>query len=138
LFVIIRYENADDPLEPNRKSIKAKVSKIQDPVKIDANKRYLESSMLGESNLNMKSRTKETLSVEQWATGKIEATPHGTFARMMDESSQKRDKSQKLKTFASSIVFDHYNIPKGKEVLDAEMPVGKKSYRNPNLRLFDD
>ena len=76
---------------------------------------------------------KDTLAVELWASGQIEATPYGTFARIMNksksrgvgcESSNGGDK--KNATLHSSVVFDHFSFPRGRAALDPEMPRGKR------------
>mmetsp|Transcript_10835 Transcript_10835/g.16340 ORF Transcript_10835/g.16340 Transcript_10835/m.16340 type:complete len:110 (-) Transcript_10835:1322-1651(-) len=77
----------DDPLEPNRRCIKAKTGKLKDPVHIDAQKAEAESSMLGSKVKNGTQKLcKETLNVELWGSGKIEGTPYGSFAKMMDSN----------------------------------------------------
>jgi hypothetical protein len=76
---------------------------------------------------------KETLAVELWASGQIEATPYGTFARMMAKANKhgksgEADQTTKAKsaTLRSHIDFDHYSFPTGKAAIDAEMPRGKR------------
>ena len=81
---------------------------------------------------------RETLDVLQWGTGKIEATPHGFFAKIMAQQKNAGanpggatvDKRES-KTYASHIPFDHYNVPKGKAVTDTEFPVGKRTKPPP-------
>lgn len=120
----------DDPLEPNRNCIKAKTIKLKDPVKISQIKSEEEASMLGGPPAKKQPLGKDTLSVELWAAGQIEATPYGTFAKMMnkkggDESPQTREKNATLR---SNIHMDHFGFPKGKDAIDAEMPRGKRIY----------
>jgi hypothetical protein len=62
--------------------------------------------------------------VELWASGKIEGTPYGSFAKMMNN---KRDgESKRSATMHSNIAFDHFSYPTGKEVTELEMPRGKR------------
>lgn len=119
----------DDPLEPNRRCIKAKTTKLKDPVKISEIKAQAEASMLGGPPQKKQPLGKETLDVQLWAAGQIEATPYGTFARMMNKKGdQSEDKmvQEKNATLRSNIHFDHFTFPKGKEAIDAEMPKGKR------------
>ena len=73
---------------------------------------------------------KDTLAVELWASGQIEATPYGTFERMMNKANKHGavdpTKQAKSATLKSHIDFDHFNFPKGKEAIDKEMPRGKR------------
>ena len=120
-------------MEPNRRCIKAKAGYLKDPVKIDVQKAESESSMLGIKKTKQK-LGKDTLPVELWQSGKIEATPYGSFAKMMGSTGGNKDK--KNQTMQSKVPFDHFNFPKGKEAIDKEMPRGKRIhpktiYANP-------
>lgn len=130
IFRDIIIESEYDPLEPNRRCIKAKTGYLKDPVKIDAQKAAAESSMLGTKGKVAKQKLgKETLAVELWASGQIEATPYGTFARMMNKSgggSSPTGQQKKNATMLSNVVFDHFDYPKGKAALNPEMPRGKR------------
>ena len=94
--------------------------------------------MVGGSSAARKPKVRETLDVLQWGTGKIEATPHGFFAKIMAQQKNAGanpggatvDKRES-KTYASHIPFDHYNVPKGKAVTDTEFPVGKRTKPPP-------
>eukprot|EP01036_Dinobryon_divergens_P049821 gene49821-66738_t len=96
IFRDIIIESEYDPLEPNRRSVKAVTGKLKKPTNIPLQKREEEMSMLvsgsggGSAVRQGGSIMKYTLPVELWASGKIEATPHGNFAKMMDET--RRDK----------------------------------------------
>lgn len=125
IFNDIIIESEYDPLEPNRRCIKAKTGKLKDPVKIDAQKAESESSMLGIKKVKQP-LGKETLPVELWHSGKIEATPYGSFAKLMNSHSE--DHAKKNQTMKSKVVFDHFNYPSGKDAIDKEMPVGKRCY----------
>lgn len=120
--------NIDDPLEPNRRCIKATTQKLKDPVKISQLKSEAEAAMLvGSTVRNKEPLGKDTLNVELWASGKIEATPYGSFAKMMS-SEQNHDNSSRSATMKSSIHFNHFEYPKGKAAIDEEMPKGKRVY----------
>eukprot|EP00981_Chlorochromonas_danica_P010734 scaffold3351_cov160-Ochromonas_danica.AAC.2 len=132
--------------KPNRHCIQAKTGRLHDPPKLGLQKAEREASMLGD---DPKKRVKQplgkvTLDVEQWASGKIEATPYGTFAKMMNKphpstaSSPNREGSSDITrnaTLRSHIFFDHYSYPKGRDVIDAEMPKGKRIY--PSVTYTD-
>ncbi len=120
----------------------ARSGKLRDPVKIDSLKAADESSMLNSTKVPpAKQRLgKETLPVELWASGKIEATPYGTFARMMggkEGSADSERSAKKNATMESHVVFDHFSYPHGKAAIDLEMPRGKRIhpqtiYANPS------
>lgn len=120
---------ADDPLEPNRRCVVARSGPLKDPVKIDAQKAAAEAAMLGGPARPKQRLGKETLPVEQWATGKIEATPYGTFAKMM--SGGGGGAARETATTRSSVVFDHFSYPRGRAAIDAEMPRGKRVHPQP-------
>lgn len=130
--IIYIFYIIDDPLEPNRRCVQAKTRKLKDPVDISNQKAEEEASMLqgGVASKSRKPRCKDTLNVELWASGKIEATPYGTFAKMMDKpaTSKNGDDAGQSATLRSHIAFDHFNFPKGKAAIDVEMPRGKRIY----------
>lgn len=134
----------DDPLEPNKRCIKAKTGFLKDPVKIDAQKAAAEGAMLGPgaaSGPKHKQLCKETLDVQLWASGQIEATPYGTFAKIMSkkggaDSGGAEGANSRSATMRSSVTFDHFDFPRGKAAIDKEMPRGKRIhpvtiYANP-------
>lgn len=171
----------DDPMEPNKRCIKAKTGFLKDPVKIDEQKAAAEGAMLGPgagvwdwgshvfllyflmryfvSFAGAKPKNKlckETLDVQLWAAGQIEATPYGTFSRIMGKDKSKSGKlsgagtagptggAEKAKsaTMRSSVVFDHFNYPTSKASIDSEMPRGKRIqpiliYADPK-KVFND
>lgn len=133
IFRDIIIESEYDPLEPNRRCVKAKTGKLNDPVKVSEIKAQKEASMLGTSAKGVlqakQTLGKDTLNVEQWAAGKIEATPYGTFAKMMSTKGGADDSpSQKSLTMQSHIHFDHFAFPRGRDAIEAEMPKGKRIY----------
>ena len=85
IFRDIIIESEYDPLEPNRRAIKARTGKLKDPTLHILQKTVDEMVMLdpdyGKSGENRGG--KYTLPTEMWASGKIEATPHGRFGKMM-------------------------------------------------------
>jgi len=155
LFRDIIIESEYDPLEPNRRSIKARTGLLKDPVKKSLQKAKDESNMVtttSSSNqpppssssdplssirhtLNLsKTRqsglssteavTREVLNVEEWATGKIESTPHGVFSKMMSQEPPDEPNN----TYTSDLPFDHYKIARGMEVVMGELPKGKRVF----------
>ncbi|KAH8048226.1 hypothetical protein JL722_12630 [Aureococcus anophagefferens] len=143
-----RVRSEYDPLEPNRNCIKVKTEGIRDPVKRVLDKHHEETSMLdddgggdgdGDPLGKTKSKTKrrprpvvrETLEITSWGAGKIEATPHGCFAKLMDEAKPPAGDKGKSKTFESNIPFDHYNVSVGSAATDKEFPVGKRTHHVP-------
>jgi len=154
---------ADDPMEPNKRCIKAKTGFLKDPVKIDEQKAAAEGAMLGPGADGLRSKTKlckETLDVQLWAAGQIEATPYGTFSRIMNKNNKNKSKSSKetgagagaaegsqvekakSATMRSHVVFDHFDYPRTRAALDQEMPRGKRIqpiliYADPK-KVFND
>lgn len=128
----------DDPLEPNRRAIKARTGPLTDPTLHDMQKARGEASMIGDdSSTYVGSRGgkatvlgKETLPVELWASGKIEATPYGTFAKMMSKNNKDNSGSSgsETHTHRSNITFDHFRYPVDRASVDAEMPRGKRVF----------
>ncbi len=141
IFRDIIIESEYDPLEPNRHCVKAKTGKLADPVKISERKAVAESGMLGSASAkNRPPRGKDKLAVELWASGQIEATPYGTFAKMMDSKGDSPGNEARSATMKSHITFDHFSYPKGNAVVQEEMPRGKRvfpttTYADPS-RVF--
>jgi len=122
LFRDIIIPEEYDPLAPNRRCIRAQPKTIDDPVKRVLARRDEEERMLEGPKPQVPLGRKSDLKLEHWASGKIEATPHGFFARMMAKPQGKGDN-----LYASSIVLDHYNIATGRAVVNAEFPRGKRT-----------
>lgn len=100
------------------------MNKFADPTKFDAQKAEAEGSMLNGKKTEQK-LGRYTLNAELWATGKIEATPHGVSMKMINAVAVPR--SVKSKSMESSLKFDHYDFPKGDDAVQKEMPRGKKT-----------
>lgn len=136
IFRDIIIESEYDPLEPNRNCIKARTHKLNDPPKLGLQKAEREASMLGSASGSRKKEPlgKDTLNVELWASGQIEATPYGIFSKMMNKprtggfQDDALSSSNKSATLKSHIVFDHFDFPKGKDAIEPEMPRGKRIY----------
>lgn len=114
----------DDPLEPNRRAIKAKTMRLTDPTKLDSQKAEEEGSILNGTK-SFQKLGKETLNVELWATGKIESTPYGISKKMMESTAAPCP--LKSKTMQSNVKFDHFDYPKGNDAVRSEMPRGKRT-----------
>lgn len=126
IFRDIIIESEYDPLEPNRRSIKAATGKLRDPTLHILQKTIDEMVMLDPEYGKAGERQggKYTLPTEMWASGKIEATPHGRFGKMMASANNEEKRKRAPR---SKVVFDEYNFPTGKAITDSEMPRGKKS-----------
>jgi hypothetical protein len=136
IFRDIIIESEYDPLEPNRRAIHARPGKLNDPTLHILQKAADESAML-DPNSTKKTRNvrtgRDSLDVEMWNSGKIEATPHGRFGKMMTQGGSASGsagmdsiREQKIKSQRSNVIFDHYDFPVGKAAIDKEMPVGKR------------
>jgi hypothetical protein len=135
VFRDIIIESEYDPLEPNRNAIKGNTKRLKDPIKRPIQRTLEEKGIFRKEALV----TRETLDVLEWATGRIEATPHGFFAKMMNDSNRKPN-ANKLASMDSKITncLDQYNVAKGKEVLDKEFPRGKKTKKEKPMRADED
>ena len=111
-------------MEPNRRGVVAKLNKFADPTKFDAQKADEEGSMLNGKRTEQK-LGRYTLNAELWATGKIEATPHGVAMKMINSVAVPR--SMQSKSMESSVKFDQYDFPKGDDAVRKEMPRGKRT-----------
>jgi len=149
IFRDIIIESEYDPLEPNRHCIKAKTGILKDPVSRLIDKHYEESSILPDSDdadagdgkgktrasRKPKAHQRETLDVRSWGSGKIEATPHGFFAKIMDNGPGPETEARKalIKTFVSKVgqSFDHYSGPVDRWAIDSEFPRGKRTRPQP-------
>eukprot|EP01031_Cornospumella_fuschlensis_P038851 gene38851-47252_t len=133
IFRDIIIESEYDPLEPNRHCVKAKTSKLNDPPKFGLHKAEKEKGMLGAEHAPPKVPLgKNTLDVQLWASGQIEATPYGTFAKMMNKPTGSGGNSAQNPTQRSSVAFDHFSFPHGRAAIDKEMPRGKRVYPEVN------
>jgi hypothetical protein len=136
IFRDIIIESEYDPLEPNRNCIKVRSDDLVDPTSRVLDKDREEKHMLANKTAMRnakKCHTREVLDVKDWGTGRIESTPHGFFDKMMSREHAASSSSPKpvSGTFKSMVKFDHYNIEKGRQVLESEFPKGKRM--NPIL-----
>jgi hypothetical protein len=138
IFRDIIIESEYDPLEANKMGISAKTTKLKDPLNIDVQKAEAELGMLGLTLDDGGHNKSDRLAPPHWAKGKIEATPYGMFATMMEdgEAGKGEDKNRK-----SRVVFDDFDFPRGKEAVDKEMPKPKphsrKVFTNPKAFVTD-
>ena len=91
---------------------------INDPTTVDQRKAALESAMVDPSRRTKTAPLgKVTLTPLLWASGKIESTPYCIPPKPVRVRTDSK---------LSNIHFDDFNYARGKEVLDAEMPRGKR------------
>jgi len=149
IFRDIIIESEYDPLEINKASIRAKLGKLKDPLNIDRQKAETEMAMVGLKIVDDYNTT-DRLAVAMWAKGKIESTPYGMFASMMNEDDDKPGSAggkrnppeAKKPKGASNVVFDDFDYPVGKAAVDKEMPNPKpcgarRLYTDPKLAVTD-
>ena len=112
-------------------AIRVKTNKLKDPLNIDVQKAEAELGMLGLTLGDDSHNKSDRLAPPHWAKGKIEATPYGMFASMMedDDAGKGEDKNRQ-----SRVVFDDFDFPKSKEAVDKEMPKPKPHSR----KIFTD
>ena len=125
IFRDIIIESDYDPLVANKNAITFKTNPIEDPTKRVLQKGEEEAKMIepGEVNVSKHQLCRDTFDVKQWASGKVEASPHGHFTKMFrsDGPSSKGNPTQ-----TSNVVLDHFNYPTGKKAVDCELPKGKR------------
>eukprot|EP00937_MAST-01D_sp_MAST-1D-sp2_P005922 g5922.t1 len=124
IFRDIIIENEYDPLESNRKDIHIRMDKLHDPTSRVLDKAAEERGMVEGVGEAGRTGGRYTLEVPQWATGKIEATPHGHFAKMTEGTKELDERMKKLTQ--STVFLDHFNVPRGNDVSSAEFPLGKR------------
>lgn len=65
----------------------------------------------------------DNLDVKLWSKGVFESTPYGYFHKMMNSTAS----LESVKTHASRVKLDHYNIDIGPEAVARELPKGKRT-----------
>uniref|UniRef100_K3W8N9 Uncharacterized protein n=1 Tax=Globisporangium ultimum (strain ATCC 200006 / CBS 805.95 / DAOM BR144) TaxID=431595 RepID=K3W8N9_GLOUD len=65
----------------------------------------------------------DNLDVKLWSKGVYESTPYGYFHKMMSSTAN----AESSKTYASRVKLDHYNVDTGPEVVQQELPRGKRT-----------
>eukprot|EP00752_Nemacystus_decipiens_P010646 g9482.t1 len=133
VFRDIIIESEYDPLEPNRRAVKARVGRLRDPCSRVLDKRAEENGLLVDKGAGgMGAMLRESFDVELWEERKVHDTPHGFFAKMMGREAA-RNKMGHAKTtsrtYKSTIRMDDYNIDRGMDIVTKEFPKGKKTYK---------
>ena len=142
IFRDIFVESEYDPNVLNRHTIKAnKPENFDDPTDRVLRKRKEEIGMMSGGWVAKADANggRETLDVEDWATGKIESTPHGFAARFGVPPPTISDMQKKLSR--SNVVMDQFHIltgDLGKAKLMEELGPGKKPVpgKRPDHKLW--
>lgn len=90
LFLDIVHTDDYDPFEGHKRTVKVRTDPRRDPIKRVITKGEDEKCMIDPSVRKLLAAQRggrATLDVREWHTGRIEATPHGHFAAMMEEPS---------------------------------------------------
>lgn len=126
LFLDIIIESDYDPFVPNKQSIRYSTGPMDDPIKRVLTKDDEEKNMIPGVRRETSTRpSRGMLDVKMWGAGKVESTPHGHFAKMMDDSGG--PKTEKVHLYKTKWEINHFNVPRGKAVTDAEFPKGKRT-----------
>ncbi|CAB1107316.1 unnamed protein product [Ectocarpus sp. CCAP 1310/34] len=132
VFRDIIIESEYDPLEPNRRAVKAKVGHLRDPCSRVLDKRAQENGLLADEGVGgAGAMLRESFDVIQWEERKVHDTPHGFFAKMMGREAARNKMggaSTTSKTYRSTIKMDDYNVDRGRDIVTKEFPKGKKTY----------
>ncbi|CAN0035966.1 unnamed protein product [Pylaiella littoralis] len=132
VFRDIIIESEYDPLEPNRRAIKAKVGRLRDPCSRVLDKRAEENGLGDKGADRMGALVRESFDVELWEERKVHDTPHGFFAKMMGREAARNKMgggAKTSKTYTSTIKMDDYNVDYGRDIVTKEFPKGKKTYQ---------
>lgn len=119
-----------DGTKPKMKSNKVKIGHIKDPSRRVLDKALEEQLIFeGKSVSSKKPEIKErdVLDITQWASGQIEATPHGHFSKMMHGKPRKAD-SKSAHVNKSNVNFDHYDVYKGPELQSERVHGSKRTF----------
>jgi hypothetical protein len=113
-----------NPYIPNQHVPCVKMS-IDDPTLKVFTKAKEEMSLvpgLGDAPSHLAKSARYMLEVTKWGTGKIESTPHGHFAKMLDhdEKGKELPKNAATSRTLKPGYVNHYQVPKGKAVMDKE------------------
>ena len=113
-----------NPYVPNAHVPRVK-TKVVDPTKQVFTKAKEEMSMVpggGEAPSHRSKPGRYMLEVTKWGSGKIESTPHGHFAKMLDSDEHGRELPKNAATSRTLKpgYVNHYKIPMGKAVMDKE------------------
>ena len=138
IFRDIIIENEYDPLEVGRRSPAVRVPILKDSTHIDKQKLEAERGRPDKTTR----KAKDTLPVETWAEGKIQATPFGRKTKADDDGASRTtaaSPSKQSENQRSKVFFNDFSYPTGKEgreQLAREMPRGKavfakKIYADP-------
>jgi len=136
-------ESEYDPMEAKKHILKLDMGKramfnpdgIKDPLCEQIDKVNEVHSGGAHLPQNQKCPGRQCLSLHEWATGQIEATPHGFANMFFLKSIQEMDLTQEEKALRNkknmshnvkSGVMDHYDIARGPEAVNSEYPRGKR------------
>ena len=122
LFLDCVDEAEYDPGVLNRLSIRV-AAPSHDPTKRILQKRVEEMGMVpGKAVETVKDGTRDTIPPPMWATGKIEATPHGHFAKMhdADQRGSHVPDTAATKVTLKTGYFDHFKMPRDLKLMNDE------------------
>ena len=113
LYRDIIIESEYDPMTAHSKTMKySGISDKNDPLKLEIMK-----AMTGKPKPKKVGR--DTLAPTMWS--QLDSTPYGRFDRLPPPAPP-----ELLKMHMSRVNFEHFNVAKGKDVLDREFPRGKR------------
>lgn len=144
VFRDVIIEKDYNPLLAQQDFIRVATGDLADPLAKDLERRQHEASLLtGRRSTSMPhAASKSALDIKMWDDLHIHSTPYG---HCVDKDGNYIVRPQSVgaqRLRKSTIPLDHYNVPTGKEVVDAEAPPGKRSVPGPEVRrgrknLFD-
>eukprot|EP00762_Andalucia_godoyi_P007633 ANDGO_07981.mRNA.1 variant len=123
----VKYSDPDDLTDPTRRVVVAKT----------AEERASSASKATGVSRRVKApppRSREVFDIRQW--DRPEATPYGRYNLPVDETPSGPVRN---KTSLSRVVFDHYDIPQGKDAVQKEWPKGKRVFADwvPGQKIQD-
>ncbi|CEP01572.1 Uncharacterized protein PBTT_00683 [Plasmodiophora brassicae] len=127
VFLDIIHDDEYDPFQGADADPGYSVRGMKDPLKRDLRKMAFEAKLMAMGRqaqpASHQMRPCRRLDVRQWGQGRIEATPHGYFAKFVDGNGGARVPS---KINESNLVLDHYNISHDPVDLARDFPAGGK------------
>jgi len=128
LFLDIVIASSYDPFTVNRNGIRCKMGELDDPTQRAVRKYEMEQNMVPSLDGRDKGPdyVRGMLPVNMWASGRIESTPHGYFAKLMQERDGGARERAELRN-GSRVTMDHFDFPREKGSADSEFPRGKRT-----------
>jgi hypothetical protein len=125
-----------DPLVVNKMTTVSRTTKLFDPTKRITDKHNEESALLSGIKGKIAPKEREILEAPQWSALKIEATPHGHFAKFIGKEHKPTEMQKKITK--SSVVIDHYKYPTDGVRVEGGLRIFPERNNNHNHSFAED